>query len=1195
MSLQADIRTFAGHEQACIASLTSDDGVHYRCEVYLSRVTWAIEAVCTRVQEDGSTVEVFHNYVARGVTTNVTIPLDSPKIIARGSQFIVHWLQCDDAPDPPPTHTPAGTRNWRLYRATMDMEAFSVTSWVNQGSVTVYEVSVLYDVAPVLEHATDYMVVRHTADTTVTIGRFFALDWLDTVWSTDYSITPEIGHVLGVYAHETDDDCVISYENTGAAAGQLWSTRVSASAGTGAASVLTMSDFDTAAGEEVSSWVQVGHCRVTTNRVAVVAECLEGFNASLSESTPGAEWVHHVVYRVINSDSAARVGNEHWAANLHMMSRPWSYASGVSSPASSPNVYVVLGYRSIVEGREWEQSYAFACNLDYTKWNEISSGAGLRPRPIGTYYTLGIPDTRASGWTPEVNDVHNGGPTKRMNHISHVAGAPPSGPDVKTRTIAMIAFAAFGTQRDLVQPPGGGTPEPVSTVGPERATAGWMTIYLEDPWLTYRDDSDPEQPLANFSAAYSRAMHQSAPAGKGLFIGGGTPAFYDGRQLVECGFPWKPEIFASGTSGGGDLTINGVYQWYAVYTWTDRNGTTHRSAPSNVFEIVMPTNDTAIQLGIRCCTTSMKDADAFYPLTPAINIELYRTVTLGTEFFRVYGGTNSGAMAPYRVQDTPANDPETLRGWILVDDGVDDSNLVFQGLGPYQYTTGTTFGEPVPIVIPAMSVVTAHQNRVFGASAIDAATIWYSDDLAPDYGTDFYSAPVFASGQVYRIGEIGEITAMQTMNNSLIVFSSNRIYALNCNDAGSGLLAISQELIHEAVGCIEPRSVVLTPLGIMFLSAKGYYLLGRSREAGYYTLARSRDEAFSSAGAAVEDDIREGGNIRSATLLENRHQVRLVTNGRPVTTQTWTFTIAVDGQNSLGAWGITGFPVAVSALLTGGLSSSQVADALAAVVTALVAADPPEDTLRWLVASVSSPGNTVVVVLREDVDLTLVGFTSAAGTSTNTASSREDIETRPRVLLYDYLVQQWSRGELPQTSTNTRRSELVDGCEWRGDGESLHVVLAQGAILVERRRDSGALEFADQTSLATVGIPLDVTLAWLHVAGVSGAQRLYEMVVQTERYNQAAVFATFEYDFDGTYTGQAVTPTTYAWPRTGETVTPSDLRIPPARQRARAHRLRLYESADVTTEETFAIVAMTATIGVESGKKRVSSTQRGEV
>lgn len=1195
MSLQSNRRTFAGHEMACNAALTSADGVRYYCEVYLSRITWAIEAVCSRVQEDGSFVEVFHNYVARGVLTNTTLPLDSPKIIARGSHFIVHWLQNDEAPDPPPLGQPPGTRNWALWRATMDMEAFSVTSWTNQGSVALFETSILYDVAPVLEHATDFVVTRHTAVDEITIGRYFALDWLDTVWLEIYNIEPEIGHVLGIYAHDTDNDCVITYES-GSALGQLWSTRVDADDGGNETSVQTMADFDAYTGEFLASWVQAGHCRVGTNRVAVVAECLEGFNASLSESTPGAEWVHHVIYREINSDTAARVGNEHWAANLHMMSRPWSYASGTAFTGSTPNVYVVLGYRSIVEGQEWAQSYAFACNLDYAMWNVIESGAGLRPRPIGTYYTLGIPDTRASGWTPEVGDVHLGGPTKRQNHISHVAGAPPSGPDIKTRTIAMIAFAKFGTQRDLVQPPGGGSPVPLSTTGPERATAGWMTVYMEDPWLAYRDASDPEQPVANFSAAYSRAMHQSAPAGKGLFVGGGTPAFYDGRQMVECGFPWRPEIFASGTSTGGDLTINGLYQWYAVYTWTDRNGTTHRSAPSNVFELTLPENDNAVQLAVRCVTISMKDADAFYPLTPAINIELYRTPTLNTQFYRVYGGADSGAMAPFRVKDTPANDPETLRGWVQVDDGVDDSDLVFQGLGPYQYSAGTTFGEPIPITIPAMSVVTAHQNRVFGASSIDAAVILYSDELSPDFGTDFYSAPVFASGQFYRIGEIGEITAMQTMNNSLIVFSSNRIYALNCTDAGSGLLSISQELIHEAVGCIEPRSVVLIPQGIMFLSAKGYYLLGRSREAGYYTLARSRDEAFSAAGAAVEDDIREGGNIRSATLLENRHQVRLVTNGRPVTTQTWTFTITVDGEDSTGAWGISGFPVAVSTLLGPGLSSSDVADALAAAVTALVAADPPEDTLRWQVESVTSPTNTVVVTLVGDVELTLAGIEPAVGASTNVASVVTEIETRPRVLIYDYLVQQWSRGELPQTHVgDTRLSELVDGCEWRGDGESLHVVLAQGGILIERRRDSGALEFVDQSNGGNVGIPLDITLAWLHIAGVSGAQRLYEVAVQTERFTQAPVFAELEYDFDGSYTGQAIAPTTYTWPRTGETTTPADLRIPPRQQRARAHRLRIYESSIVVSGETFAIVAMTATVGVESGKKRVASTQRGEV
>ena len=63
MSLAALEKLYAGHEQADIAELVAD-GIQYRCRIHLSRATWAIEAVCYRIQPDGLT-EIFHNIVAR--------------------------------------------------------------------------------------------------------------------------------------------------------------------------------------------------------------------------------------------------------------------------------------------------------------------------------------------------------------------------------------------------------------------------------------------------------------------------------------------------------------------------------------------------------------------------------------------------------------------------------------------------------------------------------------------------------------------------------------------------------------------------------------------------------------------------------------------------------------------------------------------------------------------------------------------------------------------------------------------------------------------------------------------------------------------------------------------------------------------------------------------------------------------------
>jgi hypothetical protein len=193
------------------------------------------------------------------------------------------------------------------------------------------------------------------------------------------------------------------------------------------------------------------------------------------------------------------------------------------------------------------------------------------------------------------------------------------------------------------------------------------------------------------------------------------------------------------------------------------------------------------------------------------------------------------------------------------------------------------------------------------------------------------------------------------------------------------------------------------------------------------------------------------------------------------------------------------------------------------------------------------------------------------------------------VLLYDEISQRWSRAELPQTNADTRQAELVDGCSWKGDGESLHVALAQGAILIERRRNSGALEFADQTSGGSVSVPLDITTSWIHLAGIAGYQRTRSIGVQTERLNAGAIHVDVEYDRDGSYSGEAIAPSTYDWANPA----PAYLRIRPREQKVTGMRLRIYETSGVASTENVSIVALVFDIGLKPGLRRVADGQIG--
>lgn len=1173
MTLSSNITTFAGNDQASVASLTAD-GNFYRCYVFLNRTRSTIDACVVRVLPTGKSVVVFRNIVAEATDQEIDdtegMPLDCPKVIAVGTTFVVHWLQASEV-------ILAGEltiRDWSLYRATMDMTSFSITTWNNRGAVGLLQTHALYDVKAVIGSDTDFVVARYTSGPEITVQLFTDFDWIDFDWTSVPAVTID-PRVLGVYAHRSDGDVLVAYQLT--SDGQLYCLPIAIADGTDGTPVQTFTQFPAA------DYVQVGFARSGTAEVALVAEARTDAQATIGADTDFLPhlWIHAVVYRRVNTATAARVSNEHWIYNVSMGSAPWSYANGSSLAGTTLDLYCLLTYKSIVMPHDWQQAYAFVCNFDLALWGQEASGSTVRPRPVMTAYTNGVPDARAAGWFPEFGDVHNGGPARRMNHLSEASGAPPFGPDVKTRTVATVVFAGYGTVR--AQNLAG---QDIPTLQPERAEVRGLVCSMEDPWSVYRDLDGPEQPVDNFYSSYARAMFQATEVGNALFISGGTPHLYDGTATVECGFPWKPEIFLHQQYDDGDdfgldlesadMEVGGTYYAYAVYAWPDAQGQIHRSGPSNIYSHELTSTATGIAWRVRTVTNSLKDSTVHYPDSQAIQVELYRTTDAGTIFYRVFGADDRPASGhSWRPKDTPSNDPTV--GYIDIYDGLSDAELQLQGAGPYQFDENNVLVGPLPQTVPGMTCVTTHQNRLFGVDMVDQASIWYSDEILPDYGGDYYQAPIFNDEMTFRIGEVGDITAMQSMNNALIVFTRDKIYSLTVRDAGSGLLDIGAEILHEGTGCIEPRSVLLGPKGIYFQSSKGYYLLSRDRQVGY-----------ADAGAGIEDDLREAGNVRSAALLEDRHQIRLACNGRPVVTQTWTMTVG--GAGEAGTWTIDGLGVDVEYEGSSDDTGGEIAIGLAARIDELLAAAPPDQTLRYTVEDVSAAGSTVIIELVANATATLTGTGAGAGTVTGSLS--ESIQTQPRVMIGDFLYEpiKWSRADLVQTSATTRMSELVSGCSWHGGapGGSLHVALAQGAILIEREKGS-ALEFADATSVANVGVPIDLRFAWLHLAGVAGYKRVWKVGVQTNRLSPAAISADVDYERDGAYSGQAILSSTFSW----ASPAPSYLEIRPEVQKLTAIRVRIYESTGITTNETVSIVGLVFEVAAKKGARRVAPEQVG--
>lgn len=170
------------------------------------------------------------------------------------------------------------------------------------------------------------------------------------------------------------------------------------------------------------------------------------------------------------------------------------------------------------------------------------------------------------------------------------------------------------------------------------------------------------------------------------------------------------------------------------------------------------------------------------------------------------------------------------------------------------YTTG---GVVDNFAIPAVGIMTSYRNRLMGILEESPYSFWYSKQVIPGTPVAFNDTFVVNVDQ-----KGGQITGLATMDDKLIIFKQNLIfYEVGDGPTTTGINNdfTQPQLISSDSGCINKKSIVITPIGTMYQSAKGIYLLDRSLEVKYI-------------GADVE--AYNGITITSAQLISNFNQVR---------------------------------------------------------------------------------------------------------------------------------------------------------------------------------------------------------------------------------------------------------------------------------------------------------------------------------
>jgi hypothetical protein len=850
------------YDQPDVARVTAY-GVTYTCHVWQRPGALAIIAAIFVELEDGGHTLIDGPIVVTAQTDRA-FEVECPKVIGRmdGSDgyFILHALETETD----------GTGSI-IYRWIFDLTAIA-SGWQAQGATATTHPDGLYDVDVVHGSDSDFVLAhKNVSGTEISFGRWEA-PWAtaSTVWLQTDTLECE-SRVLTVWASDdfgTDGGVYITrqMDDGGASPNELHTYRVDADDGSSNANDQeTFGSTRPINGSDTNEHLQVRIVQATSTRLVVMTEALTVDDRDAEDGI--SPYGRYVAWVPIREDAGTVAPAQHIAGvSLH---GGWQYASGV---ALTNNVYALVGFKNMADGHEYGQMTGIVVDLDYLETIAAAEAGTVEAKPVATFND-GSFDARISGNSPVSANVVTVG-SRRMNHISHTARPPQyaTGPKLKSVVTAGVAWEYLMPVRDTVAD--------VTELHPTQSSIRAYEFHHEDPWFHRRDSSEPAAPSgANVKCCAPWSIGQGTDLGEFLHFTGGVQHVYAGERLVELGFLWAPEIISlalnGSTADGAGFTNDGVYYYTATYAWRDEHGHLHRSGPADPVAITQAADAEGVNVQLRTMTLSMKDRALDIGVRP-VSIEIWRTYYEdgaaaedgGTFLFRRVFCQPGVSGAGLLIGETPINDRDE---WCqTVTDGSTDANVAVAELLPWQLDTSTlAWNLPTPVPPSACTVACVWNNRLWVVPSEHQDQIRYSKEIET-LGTQ-QIAPEFNDVNVYRLDNRGPITGMVPMDNALAVFTRDSIMLMtgDGNDGTGANGSLQHSVIASGIGCIEPRSLVLAPaFGVFFQADRGIYLLTRETGVEYV-------------GASVEDIVREAGNIRAATLLEDRHQVKLVLNRAP--------------------------------------------------------------------------------------------------------------------------------------------------------------------------------------------------------------------------------------------------------------------------------------------------------------------------
>ena len=304
---------------------------------------------------------------------------------------------------------------------------------------------------------------------------------------------------------------------------------------------------------------------------------------------------------------------------------------------------------------------------------------------------------------------------------------------------------------------------------------------------------------------------ESVQAGKGLYVSGGHLWEYDGGEHpVEAGFFQWPEKVTAAKSTGGSMDA-GDYTYRVEFQWPNSHGEIIRSFGLVVnVESVGATGQ--VTLTIPTLWATMKKGEFS---RQEVAIVVYRTEKNPGEFSPLYRISNADPTQTTSPNNFVFNDPDS--DTVTFVDQAADSTIVDDEPSYLNAEIGAFAPE-------SGSVIGQGKDRIFTAG--------FEDGNIVEPSRLRFTGEQISFNDALRIGVDsagGRITALAQLNDVLCVFKRDRIFAvpgLGPSNAQGDFASFGEaQQVPSDVGCLNQRTLALTPVGIFFQSAKGIRLL----------------------------------------------------------------------------------------------------------------------------------------------------------------------------------------------------------------------------------------------------------------------------------------------------------------------------------------------------------------------------------